>query len=306
MKNGDGSFPQKMVLGLCVGIILHFSSAGQTGSGDGTIHTLLSRTYDTLVSGTGNDKHTVSFPQWDSRSGKLVAVRIKTQISSQYQYTLRNADSLPDTYIVKMGREDKINDGAIATPYDSTSDHTIGSFSLDPGNRQSQDPYILLDKYNHTDSITDHFDSYTGTGEFLLKYSAVTWSNVNSANKLGYYYSAAILDTTRFSLTYLYTAGEDSLTTKPDPFATIGNDPGRGMTLYPNPATDFIQIAFTDPGDWKVEIIAADGHLVQRNNFSNINLARINFSHKLTAGAYFARATDSRKLRSSVKTFLIR
>jgi Secretion system C-terminal sorting domain len=67
-----------------------------------------------------------------------------------------------------------------------------------------------------------------------------------------------------------------------------------GFSIYPNPATDFVNLIL--PGgnqSWNVDIIAADGNLIQRNVFSNTALGRIDFTRKLARGTYFVRATNT-------------
>jgi hypothetical protein len=77
---------------------------------------------------------------------------------------------------------------------------------------------------------------------------------------------------------------------------------------YPNPAVDFISLNIpggtTQP--WQVDIIAADGRLVQRNRFNNTNTPRIAFTHKLPAGTYFIRAVSSRPGQRYTRSFVIR
>jgi hypothetical protein len=66
------------------------------------------------------------------------------------------------------------------------------------------------------------------------------------------------------------------------------------FSIYPNPATDYINLVL--PGgnqSWNVDIIAADGNLVQRNIFSNTALGRVDFTRKLARGTYFVRATNT-------------
>lgn len=305
MKICDRALGRKMLLAFCAGIMLQLSSAGQSPSRNGKSQMLLSRTYDTLVSGNGYGNYKLNFSQWDPRSGKLVGVRIRTLATAQYQFTLKNPNSQSDTFTVKVGREDKISGDAMTRPYNRTTDYMIGSFLLDSGASQSRDPYTLLDNYSSTDSIKDNFGSFLGTGKLQFTYSAITWSNVLANYKLSYYYNATIRDTARFSITYVYEAAEDSAVFIPTDFTVARKDP---VVVYPNPATDFVQIAFNDPvsGSWQVDILAADGHLLQRNNYSNVNTARMNFSRKFPAGVYFLRATDSRKSRTFVSVFVIR
>jgi type IX secretion system substrate protein len=325
MATIDRSFFPKMGLVLLAGMVLYFPSSGQTGPGNGGAQTLFSQSYDTLVAGQGYGKYTLHFPSWDPGSGKLVAVRIRAQVSVQYGFTLRNVDSLSDTYTVVVGREDPVGPvgveagkgstvvrmnnlgtlpGNVARLNDSMASVRVGSFLLDPDSGQSQVPYTLLNNFTKTDSITEHLDSYMGEGGLQFDYSPVTWSNVISDNHSKFYYSAVMRDSTRFSVTYLYTG-------KPGPADSGlihppvgGGDPG--MVVYPNPATDFILLVFSGSRDWQVNIFTADGRLVQGNNFFNTNRVQVNFSHKLPSGVYFVRAIDSGGNRSQVGTFVVR
>jgi hypothetical protein len=78
---------------------------------------------------------------------------------------------------------------------------------------------------------------------------------------------------------------------------TAGRDgnPGK-LTIYPNPAVSHINLVLpgdpNHPGDWRVDILAADGRLVQRAAFFHTNSFFINFRQHLSPGVYFIRATD--------------
>jgi hypothetical protein len=81
---------------------------------------------------------------------------------------------------------------------------------------------------------------------------------------------------------------------------------GTQFSIYPNPATSFINL--TLPGgnqNWQVDIIASDGNLVQRNAFGNTSLGTINFARKLAAGVYFVRATNTNTAEQHVASFVI-
>lgn len=80
-----------------------------------------------------------------------------------------------------------------------------------------------------------------------------------------------------------------------------------GVQIYPNPATDFINLVpeLTDVTDWQVDILSAAGTLVQRNVFMQSRTMTVNFQNKLAAGAYFVRATDLRGKNTVMSTFII-
>jgi hypothetical protein len=80
-----------------------------------------------------------------------------------------------------------------------------------------------------------------------------------------------------------------------------------GVQVYPNPATDFINLIpdLTDATDWQVDILSATGTLVQRNVFMQSRMMTVNFRNRLAAGTYFVRAIDLRGQRSISATFLV-
>lgn len=85
---------------------------------------------------------------------------------------------------------------------------------------------------------------------------------------------------------------------------------GRGLTVYPNPADDFVNLAF-DPGTgsgagWRMELLAADGRGIQSGNYLSCNNIHIDFQHRLPAGVYFIQATDLRSGLRYINQFVKR
>ena len=105
---------QKLCLAFCAGVIFQVSAAAQTVPSDGG-SIILSKTYDTVVTGNGVGDYQWSFSQWDPSQGKLVAVRIQAQAAVRYGYTLRNVtDSASDVYTITVGRKNIISSPAMA------------------------------------------------------------------------------------------------------------------------------------------------------------------------------------------------
>jgi len=88
----------------------------------------------------------------------------------------------------------------------------------------------------------------------------------------------------------------------------LDGDPASSFYIYPNPPGDeYVNIVFgRSSANWQVDIFSANGRLVQRNSFFNTTTARLNFVHKMAAGAYFIRATDLGTAKSYSSSFLIR
>jgi hypothetical protein len=86
----------------------------------------------------------------------------------------------------------------------------------------------------------------------------------------------------------------------------LGSGTSSGLSLYPNPPSDFINLNLPLTGSsWQVDILSAEGSLMQRNYYTNANVARVNFTRKLPAGTYFARATDTHTTKSYTRSFLM-
>ena len=89
-------------------------------------------------------------------------------------------------------------------------------------------------------------------------------------------------------------------------FIELGGGGPSGFSIYPNPPIDFLNLSFpaTSTG-WQVDIVTADGSLVQRNYYPNTNQARLNFVHKMPPGIYFSQATDMKAGKRYTKSFVI-
>ncbi|HEV2353708.1 MAG TPA: T9SS type A sorting domain-containing protein, partial [Puia sp.] len=80
-----------------------------------------------------------------------------------------------------------------------------------------------------------------------------------------------------------------------------------GIQVYPNPATSFINVVpkGQEVSDWQVDIVAADGQVVQRNVFEQTKIMTVNFQNKLAAGTYFVRATDLAGKNTVMSSFIV-
>jgi hypothetical protein len=79
------------------------------------------------------------------------------------------------------------------------------------------------------------------------------------------------------------------------------------FSIYPNPPSDFINLTIPgDNQDWQVEIVSADGSLVQRNFFRSSNAVKVTFARRLSGGTYFVRAVNPQTGKSYSGSFLMR
>lgn len=379
------SFWNKLILVVCLCCFLQVSVRSQC------IAPYQSITYDTVITGTGNGTHSITFSQFDPNLGTLVSTQIHSLVSLNYGFTLMNVESVPRNFVVSVIRNDQIQSTALPATYNNDIDTAIGAFSLNPGESISKTPYTILYRYDNSDTIQQNIFNFLGSGTVQFNYKPLTYTNLTGSNS--YYYSASANDTIHFSVTYYYCDNitlRATLTTfdaqKHDPsrvdlswvtdneqrgriyeiqkstngvdFQTLSSLPsddydqignyrlgytvgksefgklyfrlrivdlsgniayseikmvdmgldGRTFYLYPNPSNQLINIFSKEMigKHWRVDILSANGNLVQSNQYTNTSLAIIPFQRTLSGGIYFARVSDLNGQISQVMTFIVR
>lgn len=107
----------------------------------------------------------------------------------------------------------------------------------------------------------------------------------------------------------LYFRLKEVVPSAPDKYSDIkvvGADTGlAGFSVYPNPAADFLRVTLPVVGGWQVEIFDANGRKVQSDVFPATDALRVDFHHKMAAGAYFIRVTDGAGRHAYSTTFIV-
>jgi hypothetical protein len=378
-------FLVKVGLALCIGMILYQSSRAQCANN------LATRTYDTTLSSNGFGMYNLSFPQWSPDSGLLVSAKVSAMVTSQYGFTLRNADTAFAAYELAIGQEDQFSSPALASPFSNAMSRFINTYPLAPGDAVTTPPFSFLNGHMASDSITANVTPFLGTGKVNFNYLSFTYTNLITTNNFAYYYSANIVNHMTFSIQYLYcnngvalatnltrfsaaltpprttqlswaavneTAGrfyEIQRSSDGKTFTTIASVPAVGseesadytfpdnlpdsaagswfyrlqihdqaslsfspvrevsvtsmektFRIYPNPATSYINLVTGEsPGDWQVEIFAANGNLVQRTTALQSSTLHIEFNTHLAAGTYFVRLTDLHGQKNYTSSFVV-
>ncbi|HTR28270.1 MAG TPA: T9SS type A sorting domain-containing protein [Puia sp.] len=202
----DRSRRCRMYLLLLAGLILGRAANAQNAGNVGT------RTYDTALTSDGFGIYHLRIPQFNPDSGTLVSVHISALTNTMYGFTLRNADSLAETYTLTVGLQDEFSGPALPATYSNVTSQALGSFPLNAGQEVTQAPVSLLQNHVSTDTIST-IASFLGTGLVNLQYQAFTFTNLNAANHASYYYSAGITNSMTFSVQYLYNKNSGVLNT---------------------------------------------------------------------------------------------
>src|ERR1700761_4315306 len=114
MKNRTISILRHGCLALGLGVVLQPAAQGQSSN------YLATRTYDTTLTSDGFGVYHLVFPKFSPDSGTLVAVKLVATVTSQYCFTLRNADSVPATYQLNIGQQDSIEGPQMPAGYSNT------------------------------------------------------------------------------------------------------------------------------------------------------------------------------------------
>jgi hypothetical protein len=158
---------------------------------------------------------------------------------------------------------------------------------------------------NEQSGRTYYVEVSPGGQDFTPVASVLSDANTYNAN---YNYDYAIPSSATGKLYFRLRQVEADGTTTWSDIRTINLDgDGQAFSIYPNPPSDFINL--TLPGgnqDWQVDIVAADGRMVQRNYYPNSNAARVNFIRRLAAGAYFVRVMNPQTGKHYSGSFLMR
>ncbi len=197
MKNAVISLV-KLGLALGAGIILHSSVQAQCSANN-----LLTKTYDTTLTSTGFKVYNLTFPQWNPEYGTLFSVKISATTNSQYQFTLRNADTATSTYLLTVGQEDKFVSSALPSTFTNLTSKDIDSYTLAPNQSITQAPFAFLTNYTASDSVTA-VAPFLGTGNISISYTSYTYTNLGSYNNSSYDYSTTIADNMKVRVQYQY------------------------------------------------------------------------------------------------------
>ena len=199
------SFLLKVGLALCMGAIFHQSTQAQNSNA------LSSHTYDTLLTSNGFGVYNINVPKFSPDSGTLVAVNLSATVSSQYGFTLTNADNQSATYTLTLGQDDQITGNALSSPFSNIITQQINSYPLASGQVETQAPFAFLNNHVSNDSITGNVAPFLGSGAVALNYLSFTYTDLSTVNNATYSYSANINNTIHFTVKYYFAAGGNTV-----------------------------------------------------------------------------------------------
>jgi hypothetical protein len=81
---------------------------------------------------------------------------------------------------------------------------------------------------------------------------------------------------------------------------------GQTLRVFPSPATSYINIATgQEPDDWQLEIISANGNVVQRGTILQSSTIYIPFKSSLSAGTYFVKLFGVHSQKTLTSSFVV-
>jgi hypothetical protein len=219
MGNCTPSFLLKVGLAIGIGVILRSPAFGQC------TNNLATRSYDTALSSNGFGIYAMNIPQFSPDSGLLVSVKLSATTTSQYGFTLRNADTANATYSLTLGQEDQFSGAALSSPFTNVMSQLINNYPLTPGQQVITSPFAFLNGHVSSDSITGNTAPFLGTGNVNLSYMSFTYTSLTTVNNSTYFYSNNIANNLHFTVQYLYCQADIALPAELTRFSAVLTGP---------------------------------------------------------------------------------
>ncbi|HEV2483414.1 MAG TPA: T9SS type A sorting domain-containing protein [Puia sp.] len=148
--------------------------------------------------------YNINVPKFSPDSGTLVSVNLSATVTSQYGFTLTNADNASATYTLTLGQDDQITGNVLSSPFSNIITQQINSYPLASGQVVSQPPFAFLTNHVSNDSITGNVAPFLGSGAVMLNYLSFTYTDLSTVNNATYSYSASINNVIHFTVKYYY------------------------------------------------------------------------------------------------------
>ncbi len=220
MGNCTPSFLLKAGLAMGIGIFLQFPALAQC------TNNLATRSYDTALTSNGFGIYTMSVPQFSPDSGLLVSVKLSATTTSQYGFTLKNADTANAIYALTLGQEDQFSGTALGSPFTNVISQFINTYPLNPGQQVVTPPFQFLNGHVSSDSITTNTAPFLGTGNVNLSYMSFTYTSLTTANNSTYYYyTNTTANDLHFTVQYLYCRADIALAATLTRFSVVLTGP---------------------------------------------------------------------------------
>ncbi len=274
----------------------------------GTIQTV---TYDTTITGSGNneDPFEFTFPQFNSAEGTLTNVNITATVSLHYDYDVENSTNTTNLYRQRLTRFDNIYSSVLSSeeelelgflrnfptnpPPNQYYSHTLAANDADPGTGSdyAQNSLQILNNYT-VFNVDVGVANFLGIGNVTLEYFTTTERAVIQQGPV--VANNNITDEITVSITYTYC---DNILLDPDNTPRVTRNPQINEwknKLFPNPSINgnfSLQFHDSKRSDWQIDIFNSTGQLVSQKKYNNTLRAEVN-NNQLAKGIYIIKVTN--------------
>jgi Secretion system C-terminal sorting domain len=183
----------------------------------------------------------------------------------------------------------------------------IDNWAFDTTNSKIYNGFICFSLLNinflsftiHKDQMQWELNNSNVTGNFIVEHSndGITYKSIGTvtskANKMGYDFTKSSNFEQGYFRIKLYT-GTNTIYSKVMRVKEATSE----ISLYPNPANDYIIITSKDKGFKKLAIITIDGKIVMQKNIQNNEIIKVK---QLPQGSYVAQLTNAHRETQFVK-----
>jgi hypothetical protein len=214
--------------------------------------------------------------------------------------------SIPQNLTYNFQANDTIH---FSVTYYYCNNTTLPSGIIDFFAMKQNDATIKLSWTTQNEQSGRNYDVQQSADGFHFENAGIFASSVGNAGAADYNYFYLVKNADKGKLYFRLKEinSDGSISYSETRVVDLSENINDGMIIFPNPATDYVNLVFKNTApNWQVEIFAAHGGIVQRMNLTNTNSGHIFFNGKPAAGVYFIKAMNMQTQEHYISSFVIR
>jgi len=188
-------------------LILLFVTAGASAQCGSQLSTV---SYDTTVTGSGNDFFNFTFPKFDPVTGTLTEVNVDATVTLVYGFQLENNGAgAVNNYRVRLTRNDDVSSNVLLTPLSNEQQNNYGPFSMTATDNVAgagpdfitRGPLYAMNQQEIKNTVYNTAD-FMGGGQISFDYASTSFASLIGSASVSY--TGNVQDEVTFKITYNY------------------------------------------------------------------------------------------------------
>jgi hypothetical protein len=166
--------------------------------------------YDTTVTGSGNDFYNFTFPKFNPVTGTLTEVNVDATITLIYGFQLENNGVGPvNNYRVRLTRNDDVSSDDLLTPLSNEQQNNYGPFSMTGTDNVAgsgtdfitRGPLYAMNQQEIKNTVYNTAN-FMGAGQVNFDYASTSFASLIGSASVSY--TGSVQDEVTFKITYNY------------------------------------------------------------------------------------------------------